>query len=220
MKKSICIIIACLSISLNIILLSKSYISNTLDNENNYAVFKSIADRDKTAKECVRQYVRNILYYPETYDPVFTRVDSTFYGPMTDCKCIKAAYEYIDFYFKLGDAEYRLKYADRYTSYRENKNNIKTQILDLKQKIEKRVNIIKNRDSSNDGKFIGWKITHRYRALNQDGIVVFSTDIFIVDPTMQTLYFRFSADERNNDNIDNLEKVISHSLGIYNEDED
>lgn len=46
------------------------------------------------------------LFYPNSYDPVKTSVDSVFYGPLTDTQCVNAAVELIDLRSQYSNAEY------------------------------------------------------------------------------------------------------------------
>lgn len=89
---------------------------------------------------------------------------------------------------------------------------------DLKPKIEKREAIIKNRDSSMDGKFIGWQVIHRYRASNSNGVVSFGDVLYVLDPEMNQYYFRYSLEENDSKNLKTIKRVIEELLGTYVDD--
>ncbi len=231
MKKYILPIITSVSIILNIILIciiSFHGFGLTSDNkESENSVFQNTTERDEAAKKCMQKFICEDLYYPDSYDPVSIHVDSAFYGPLTDSECVKAAMELIDLRSKLSSAESQLKRANHdiknfggsgvFWRDGEAKKEAEAQIKELKPKIEKRTNLIKNRDTSHDGEFIGWIITHRYRAANGYGAVSFSDKIYVVDPKMESWYFRYSADDDDNNNILEIDKVIRQELGIYEE---
>ena len=190
--------------------------------------FADYNTRQKAAENAVRKYVCENLYYPNSYDPVSTRVDSVFYNYLTDADCLKAAIELIDL---------RSSYESAKNSYDENVNNIKTfggsgvfrhftvdrdaaakNMKELLPKIEKRESIIKNRDTSKDGEFIGWQVIHRYRASDSNGVVSFGDVLFIFDPLMYQYYFRFSLEDNDNKNLKAIKTVIEKELGIYVDD--
>ena len=211
--------------------LLKGNISSTTKEEESPKEVSPFADYNKrqtAAENVVRRYVCENLYYPNSYDPVSTKVDSVFYNYLTDEDCVKAAFELIDL---------RKSYESAKDTYDENVNNIKVfggsgvfrdhtinrdkaaaVMKDLKPKIEKREAIIKNRDSSMDGKFIGWQVIHRYRASNSNGVVSFGDVLYVLDPEMNQYYFRYSLEENDNKNLKTIKRVIEELLGTYVDD--
>lgn len=211
--------------------LLKGNISSTTKEEESPKEVSPFADYNKrqtAAENAVRRYVCENLYYPNSYDPVSTKVDSVFYNYLTDEDCVKAAFELIDL---------RKSYESAKNTYDENVNNIKVfggsgvfrdhtinrdkaaaEMKDLKPKIEKREAIIKNRDSSMDGKFIGWQVIHRYRASNSNGVVSFGDVLYVLDPEMNQYYFRYSLEENDNKNLKTIKRVIEELLGTYVDD--
>lgn len=211
--------------------LLKGNISSTTKEEESPKEVSPFADYNKrqtAAENAVRRYVCENLYYPNSYDPVSTKVDSVFYNYLTDEDCVKAAFELIDLRKSYEFAKY---------TYDENVNNIKVfggsgvfrdhtinrdkaaaVMKDLKPKIEKREAIIKNRDSSMDGKFFGWQVIHRYRASNSNGVVSFGDVLYVLDPEMNQYYFRYSLEENDNKNLKTIKRVIEELLGTYVDD--
>ena len=211
--------------------LLKGNISSTTKEEESPKEVSPFADYNKrqtAAENAVRRYVCENLYYPNSYDPVSTKVDSVFYNYLTDEDCVKAAFELIDL---------RKSYESAKDTYDENVNNIKVfggsgvfrdhtinrdkaaaEMKDLKPKIEKREAIIKNRDSSMDGKFIGWQVIHRYRASNSNGVVSFGDVLYVLDPEMNQYYFRYSLEENDSKNLKTIKRVIEELLGTYVDD--
>ena len=216
MKKNLLYIALAFSMLINVAVLCvllKGNISSTTKEEESPKEVSPFADYNKrqtAAENAVRRYVCENLYYPNSYDPVSTKVDSVFYNYLTDEDCVKAAFELIDL---------RKSYESAKDTYDENVNNIKVfggsgvfrdhtinrdkaaaEMKDLKPKIEKREAIIKNRDSSMDGKFIGWQVIHRYRASNSNGVVSFGDVLYVLDPEMNQYYFRYSLEENDSKN--------------------
>ena len=234
MKKNLLYIALAFSMLINVAVLCvllKGNISSTTKEEESPKEVSPFADYNKrqtAAENAVRRYVCENLYYPNSYDPVSTKVDSVFYNYLTDEDCVKAAFELIDL---------RKSYESAKDTYDENVNNIKVfggsgvfrdhtinrdkaaaELTDLKPKIEKREAIIKNRDSSMDGKFIGWQVIHRYRASNSNGVVSFGDVLYVLDPEMNQYYFRYSLEENDNKNLKTIKRVIEELLGTYVDD--
>lgn len=234
MKKNLLYIALAFSMLINVAVLCvllKGNISSTTKEEESPKEVSPFADYNKrqtAAENAVRRYVCENLYYPNSYDPVSTKVDSVFYNYLTDEDCVKAAFELIDL---------RKSYESAKDTYDENVNNIKVfggsgvfrdhtinrnkaaaEMKDLKPKIEKREAIIKNRDSSMDGKFIGWQVIHRYRASNSNGVVSFGDVLYVLDPEMNQYYFRYSLEENDNKNLKTIKRVIEELLGTYVDD--
>ena len=234
MKKNLLYIALAFSMLVNVAVLCvllKGNISSTTKEEESPKEVSPFADYNKrqtAAENAIRRYVCENLYYPNSYDPVSTKVDSVFYNYLTDEDCVKAAFELIDL---------RKSYESAKDTYDENVNNIKVfggsgvfrdhtinrdkaaaEMKDLKPKIEKREAIIKNRDSSMDGKFIGWQVIHRYRASNSNGVVSFGDVLYVLDPEMNQYYFRYSLEENDNKNLKTIKRVIEELLGTYVDD--
>lgn len=234
MKKNLLYIALAFSMLINVAVLCvllKGNISSTTKEEESPKEVSPFADYNKrqtAAENAVRRYVCENLYYPNSYDPVSTKVDSVFYNYLTDEDCVKAAFELIDL---------RKSYESAKDTYDENVNNIKVfggsgvfrdhtinrdkaaaEMKDLKPKIEKREAIIKNRDSSMDGKFIGWQVIHRYRASNSNGVVSFGDVLYVLDPEMNQYFFRYSLEENDNKNLKTIKRVIEELLGTYVDD--
>ena len=234
MKKNLLYIALAFSMLINVAVLCvllKGNISSTTKEEESPKEVSPFADYNKrqtAAENAVRRYVCENLYYPNSYDPVSTKVDSVFYNYLTDEDCVKAAFELIDL---------RKSYEFAKDTYDENVNNIKVfggsgvfrdhtinrdkaaaVMKDLKPKIEKREAIIKNRDSSMDGKFIGWQVIHRYRASNSNGVVSFGDVLYVLDPEMNQYYFRYSLEENDSKNLKTIKRVIEELLGTYVDD--
>ena len=234
MKKNLLYIALAFSMLINVAVLCvllKGNISSTTKEEESPKEVSPFADYNKrqtAAENAVRRYVCENLYYPNSYDPVSTKVDSVFYNYLTDEDCVKAAFELTDL---------RQSYESAKDTYDANVNNIKVfggsgvfrdhtinrdkaaaEMKDLKPKIEKREAIIKNRDSSMDGKFIGWQVIHRYRASNSNGVVSFGDVLYVLDPEMNQYYFRYSLEENDNKNLKTIKRVIEELLGTYVDD--
>ena len=222
MNKNIHIAITGISLIINIVLVIFIYVGNHgVDSQD---LQKDVKYREECAQNLLRQIITSELYFPESYDPVTIRVDSAFHGPLTDYKCVIAAEELIDLRSKLPQAENAYKEALNtlknfgssgvFWRHAEDKKNAEEHLKTLKENITKRELIIKDRDSSHDGEFIGWGIAHRYRAKNQGGNVSFSDVLYIVSPDMTEWSFRYNMDKNDRHNLNQIIMSINQTLGI------
>lgn len=168
MKKNL-LPITIISIILNIvfvsIIISKCYHSSDGDVAPKTS-FDDIKVRTDSAQALLRKIITANLYYPASYDPVSVQVDSVFHGPLTDSECLKAANELISCKNELPGAEDSYKEAVHtlkifgssgvFWRHAEEKKNAEERLTSLKEKIVKNEKIIRDRDTTHDGDFIGW----------------------------------------------------------------
>ncbi|WP_278745948.1 hypothetical protein [Muribaculum intestinale] len=232
MKKYVLHVVLIISLILNVVLLYKIIVPQVNDNLADKATneFEDREYRIATAQNLIKNIICKDLYFPESYAPVSTSVDSVFHGPLTDAECLKAASELIKFKAQLPGAEDSYKEAVHtlkifgssgvFWRHAEEKKNAEERLNSLKSKIAKREDIIRQRDTSNDGKFIGWQVAHRYRAQTKGGDPSISDVLYILNPDMTSWMFRYSLDKTDSDNLNKLNKVIRQTLGMdYDEDE-
>lgn len=102
-------LILLLSVLLNIILGSVLIIkscSNSQSTTEGKVNNKDLATLQKKASEYLHTAICENLYYPNTYDPVKTTIDSVFYSPLTDGECVQAAEELIDLRSQYSSAQH------------------------------------------------------------------------------------------------------------------
>ena len=181
--------------------------------------------RQETAKTMAKKLVCESLYYPDSYDPVNTTVDSVFYNYLTDADCLNAAVELIDLRnayeaakSSYEDNDWTIRFhGNPGGAFLEHERNARaeaaSEMKELQPKIERQQEIIRNRSTARDGEFIGWQVIHRYRASNSAGVVSFGNVLFVLDSTMSQCYLRFSLDE-DEKNLKSIRTVIENELGI------
>ena len=217
------------SVVINIVLLCVFLPKNCSGKKDEGSAFSNTVIRQEAAAEMAKKLVCENLYYPDSYDPVNTTVDSVFYNYLTDADCLNAAVELIDL---------RNEYESAKSSYEDNDYNIRfyrgadgtflepfrnakaeasAKMQELQPKIERQQEIIKNRTTSKDGEFIGWQVIHRYRASNSAGVVSFGNVLFVLDPTMKQCYYSFSLDD-DEKNLNSIRTTIENELGISSND--
>lgn len=229
--KKFCYLLLGFSVIVNIVLGVKWLINSS--NKKEQEIAKQIKEDEfiviqEKAKDLLKQWICEDLYYPMTYDPVKTKIDSVFYSPLTDQSCIGAAVELIKLRQNFTDAKSRYEDAIEHINFFHSANvGIPTygkkrdmalkEMNELQQKIKEKKKIIKSRDNSQDGNFIGWQFRHRYRASNSDGVVYFGNVLYIVDSNLSRYYYRFSLEENDRFNANKIRDIIIEVLNEPNE---
>ena len=226
MKKSIIYIALAISVIANIVFLFIILRNTCSIAKTNGTDFSDKEKLQEAAEAAVKKYVCDDLYYPDSYDPVTTQVDSAFYNYLTDTECFNAALKLIDLRTSYDEAKETYENNDWTIRFhgnvsgpfleheREARAESAKKMKDLQEEIEVQQNIIKNRDTSRDGEFLGWVVEHKYRASNSNGVVSFGEVLYIFDPEMKNYYFRFSLDKNYNKNLYSIKETIETELGI------
>ena len=163
--------------------------------------------KEEKAQEMAANYLKGVLYHFDSYEPLQTKVDSSFVALSTDreaieltldmLKLFQSAQEYAD---KIESAESSMEiwspsgYSSAYSKgeYRrakeERDNN--QQLLDkTKDRIQNQFSKIKSRQSYLEaeallkiGDFNGWKVYHKFKSLNGAGTLdLFGEYVFFCD---------------------------------------
>lgn len=229
MKKSTLYIVLAVSVVINIVLLCLFLPRSCSSKEDKGPDFSNLKFRQGTAEAMAKNLVCENLYYPESYDPVNTTVDSVFYNYLTDADCLNAAIKLIDLRNEYESAKSSYESNDWTIRFhhnmsgplleheREARAEASAKMKELQPKIESQQQIIRNRSTAKDGEFFGWQVIHRYRASNSAGVVSFGNVLFVLDPTMTHCYYRFSLDE-DEKNLKNIRTTIENELGITSSD--
>ena len=225
MKKSILYLVLAASVVVNIVLLCVLLPKSCSSKEDKGPDFSNKEILQETAEAMAKELVCENLYYPNSYDPVNTTVDSVFYNYLTDVDCLNAAVELIDLRnaYEAAKSSYESNdwtirfHGNPGGAFLEHERNERAEaaaeMKELQPKIERQQEIIRNRSTARDGEFIGWQVIHRYRASNSSGVVSFGNALFVLDPTMSQCYLRFSLDE-DEKNLKSIRTVIENELGI------
>lgn len=224
-KQKIIYILLALSLLANAFLLGAIIFNKHNNVEETPEKVSSDLSKDKLqekAKDKVKQYVCSNLYIPESYDPVETRVDSAFYSVLTDYDCVDAAIKLISL---------RRDYSNTKRQHEEAINNIRTfggtgvfrhfsverddtkkSLDEIKPQIIQHEQTIRNRDKSHDGEFIGWFVYNRYRAKSNNNVVSFGEVLLLFDKQMDNWQLRYNVEKNQENNIEDIQKVIEDVL--------
>lgn len=192
--------------------------------------------REKRAEKIAEETVVKTLYYPDTYEPVETVVDSAFVSIYTNQEALAAAYEIID--LKQEREHLQMDYSsalssvslwkDSWGSYsREQYRQAKEELADAEKKLKNCEDDLKKQkaiirtcyETINEGEFFGWGIAHRFRAENGNGNKLIGDVLILTDKDMENVVNVFTSDEFDDHNINKLQDVIDEVLDEESEDD-
>lgn len=175
--------------------------------------------KEEKAQEMAANYLKGVLYHFDSYEPLQTKVDSSFVSLSTDkrsieltmdmLKLFQSAQEYAE---KIERAESSMEiwspsgYSSAYSKgeYRraKEKRDENQELLDkTRDRILKQFSEIKERqDNLKEGEFDGWKVYHKFKSLNGAGTVdLFGEYIFFCDADFneETAYSKEDYDVLN-----------------------
>ena len=163
--------------------------------------------KEEKAQEMAANYLKGVLYHFDSYEPLQTKVDSSFVSLASDkeaidltldmLKLFQSAQEYAD---KIERAESSMEiwsprgYSSAYSKgeYRrakEERDNNQRLLDKTKERIQNQFSKIKSRQSYLEaeaslriGDFDGWKVYHKFKSLNGTGTVdIFGEYVFFCD---------------------------------------
>lgn len=147
-----------------------------------------IPTNEERAENLISDCIKDYLTYPESYETISTRIDSSFINVSKLEEIIKLSEECTDLYDKIKTTESRIESAQstmeiyapgkyssehsrgNYNRAKAEKEEYELEINDLKPKLEEKVLALRN--TTNDlyyKDFNGWAVTHRFRCKDDDG---------------------------------------------------
>lgn len=171
----------------------------------------SCSSPEKKALKLIDAHMFKTLYDYKSYEPVDTKIDSAFASVHYLNAAIvaaKQAKEKINSATELlEDAEHAFSsaeiWSDSYSSYGISQwKKYKTEYLEKMDESFKcaaesyeAMGIIRQLDSALTKEFIGWAVTHRYRANNRGGNSTIGDELFIIDPEFKEIIFTRDLDD-------------------------
>lgn len=141
-----------------------------------------IPTNKERAEILISNCIKDYLTYPESYETISTRIDSSSINVSKLEEIIELSEECTDLYDKIKTIESRIglaqsrmefnsKYSKRnYNSAKAEKEEYELEIKDLNPKLEEKVLALRN--STKDlyyENFNGWEVTHRFRCKDDNG---------------------------------------------------
>lgn len=169
------------------------------------------------------------LFYPETYDPIKTQVDSISGSVYITPKIVNAAIQIIKLkkerepiysnYKQAKESADFWKGTDSkfYRKYKEDMNDETKRLKDIDNEIQHYNNVVLAfRDELNSNDFYGYSIFHRFRSGTDAGTKRINELLIITDKKLDCWTLRITLDEDNIYNFKNIKKTIDEVLESEN----
>lgn len=177
---------------------------------------------EKKAASIAEKAVKASLYHPDSYDPIGTIVDSAF-APMDDPDFFEKTLKLYELGIEMEECDYEMKNAkssmsiwsnlhdafsrNEYNEAKEKYDNYAEKMENLQKKCEKlseELNCIAEQGRN----FIGWKVTHSYRAQNNAGQTLIGENVLILDPEMTQILADYNTDDRDYQNVQMMYEMM------------
>jgi hypothetical protein len=167
---------------------------------------------EQKAEVLIKDSLKKSLYKPDTYKPVDTKVDSAF-TPYDDPKVMEEVNNFMTLTKDAMSLEDDMKdnksrmaiwsgpYMSAYSKneYNEAKEKYESNSKAFDKQLEKIKESMQKLSSMLNGKkdFIGYKVTHNYRADNNAGSTLIGNTVFIIDKDFKEVLYSMELDEYN-----------------------
>ena len=167
---------------------------------------------EEKADALIKDAVKKVLYKPETYKPVETKVDSAF-APYDDPEFFQLLADYGNLYIAYQEVEmkaknakssmaihsgsYQSEYAkNEYQEAKEEYDEYSAQMENMQAKGEKLLQKI-DEMAKGERKFIGFKAFHNFRADNNAGQTLIGNTVFYIDKDFKEITYSLELEEYN-----------------------
>ncbi len=161
---------------------------------------------EKKAEKLIKATLKDYLYHPDSYEPIFTRVDSMFIDATAIEPIMEISDEIKDLVSKINSCELEIELAEssmdiwapdgystqysrrKYVRAKKEKEEAKSDLDKYTKKLSEQFAFLKgNVAAYRKGEFTGWAVSHRFRSLNGEGsMTVFEEMIFFFDEEFTT----------------------------------
>jgi hypothetical protein len=146
------------------------------------------ATLQKRAEAFAEKHTKNMLYVPDSYEPIETRIDSAYLSVYNDVEIFSAAHEIL-----------KDNYENLFSMRRSEKEC---------ENLQSCVNTIKSRADEISEEFCGWQIYHRCRVKNRIGTPDFVTLLFYTDKDLSDVVICYDLADDQDYNYDSYKEVI------------
>ena len=168
--------------------------------------------KEQKAEALVKESVKKVLFKPETYKPVETKVDSAFapyddpgfFKELAELEAINSDYEELVLNAKHAKSSMSIWSGPYQTSFGRNEyqeakgdyEEANAKIEKLKKKGRKQYEKVVQLLQASP-KFIGYKVVHSFRADNNDGDTLMGEFVFIIDKNFEEIIYSMEAEGYN-----------------------
>lgn len=177
---------------------------------------------EKKAASIVEKAVKSSLYHPDSYDPIGTVVDSAF-APKDDPDFFEKTLNLYEISVEMDQCDRKMKHAkssmaiwsnpysafsrNEYNEAKEEYDNYVAQMETLQKKGEKLGQELKS-IAEQGRNFIGWKVTHSYRAQNNAGQTLIGESVFILDPEMNKILAGYNTNDSDYQSVQAMYEMM------------
>lgn len=143
---------------------------------------------EEKAEKLVKETLKGYLYYPDSYEPISTKVDSMFVDVTTIESIMKISDDIKDLMSKINRCKRKIESAESsmdihapdgyssqfsrrvYAREKKEKEEAQSEMDKYTKKLsEQLVSLKENVAKYHKGEFTGWVVSHRFRSLNGEG---------------------------------------------------
>ncbi|MBR5551222.1 MAG: hypothetical protein IKV83_04825 [Muribaculaceae bacterium] len=161
---------------------------------------------EEKAEKLVKETLKDYLYHPDSYEPIYTRVDSMFIDVTTIEPIMKVSEDIMDLLSKINSCEYEIESAEssmdiwtpsgyssqfsrgKYARAKKEKEEAQSNLEKYNKKLSSQLTSLKeNVAKYHKGEFTGWAVSHRFKSLNGAGSMTIPGEmIFFCDEEFTT----------------------------------
>lgn len=188
-------------------------------------IMSGCKSKEEKAQEAIKKEMFKTLYDFESYEPIETKVDSSYYSIYTDTTIIKRGYilsalldEANQTLEKAQDATNTMEiWSDLSTSYGRRKFNKAKDEADkylLEASVYSKLmtaesDTIKILSSKTKKSFNGWKVTHKFRCKTKGGNSTIGTYIYIFDKDMKNIIYQ---EDTEDEDLKRVKRLIKEAV--------
>lgn len=177
---------------------------------------------EKKAASIVEKAVKSSLYHPDSYDPIGTVVYSAF-APKDDPDFFEKTLKLYELSIEMESCDREIKHAkssmmiwsgswdayskNEYNQHKEEYENYAAKMETLQKKGEKLGQDLKSM-AEQGRNFIGWKVTHSYRAQNNAGQTLIGESVFILDPEMNQILAGYNTNDSDYQSVQAMYEMM------------
>lgn len=197
--------------------------------------FAGCKSKEEKAQEAIKKEMFKTLYDFKSYEPIETKVDSSFYSIYTDTTILKHGYMIAAILKNANESLEKVKdakstmdiWGDLYSSYsvikyneaKEEFNKYMNEAELYLEMIKAESDTIKSLAKKNNNKkiFNGWKVIHKFRCKTKGGDPTIGNYIYIFDKDMENIIYQ---EDTEDEDLNKAKDLIKEAIEKKDEDLD
>ncbi len=169
---------------------------------------------EEKAEKLIKETLKDYLYHPDSYEPISTKVDSTFIDATTIEPIMKISDEIKDLILQINKCKRKIILAEssmdiwapdgyssqfsrgNYARAKKDKEQAKSALDKYTKKLSEQIASLKeNVAKYHKGEFTGWVVSHRFRSLNGEGSMTIPEEMIIFCDEAFSTCFGYKIEE-------------------------